>query len=149
MNAKPILIAEDSDDDIVFVKRACRGGRVVNPLQIVTDGEQAICYLKGEGKYSDREKFPCPVVLFLDLKLPRISGYEILAFLQSSPEHRNLPVIVLSVISDWKLVALAYEKGANSFLVKPVGISDLMNTLRGVKHLTLRSVTDGDCIEAD
>lgn len=118
-------------------------------MQVVSDGEKAICYIKGEGQFVDREKFPYPVILFLDLKLSRVGGYEILSFLQSSPQHRNLPVIVLSGLGDLKNVALAYQKGANSFLVKPVETSELINTLGTVKHLVLRTVESGFRVEAE
>ncbi len=145
----PILIADDSPDDLLLITRQLKAARIVNPVHMVEDGEKVICYLKGEGTFANREKYPYPGILFLDLKLPGMSGYEILTFLKASVEHRGLPVIILSGMNDLKNITQAYQKGANSFLVKPVETSELMNTLRSLRQLTLLESAEGFCIEAN
>ncbi|MDB6025230.1 MAG: two-component system response regulator [Verrucomicrobiales bacterium] len=149
MQPKPILIADDDEGDVMFLEHQFKTVKLLNPINMVTDGEQVVCYLKGEGRFADRTKYPYPLILLLDLRMPRMGGLEILSFLRASPEHRNLPVIILSVLGELKDMNQAYKLGANSFLVKPIDINDLVCTLRGVKHLAVRVSDEGFWLEAD
>src|SRR6476620_10157745 len=119
MNTNPILVAEDEAYDVVLLESLLRDLKITNPVQAVTDGEQLICYLKGEGKFADRSKFPLPVLLLLDLKMPRKGGLEALVWIHSSfkPEF---PVIVLTGSKDLQQMNQAYLLGARSFLAKPL-----------------------------
>jgi len=92
---------------------------VKNPLQIVRDGQEAIDYLSGAGKFADRQKFPLPYLILLDLKMPRKTGIDVLEWLHEQPELRCLPVVVFSSSAHRKDIARAYELGANGFVVKP------------------------------
>jgi CheY-like chemotaxis protein len=102
---------------------------VANPLFVVRDGEEAICYLKGEGVYEDRQKYPLPGVLFLDLKLPRKDGLEILRWLQTQPQFDDLLIVVLTGFGGVTEMNASYQSGADSFLVKPFRKEDLKNLI--------------------
>src|SRR5271168_2543824 len=96
MQDLPILIAEDSDDDIFLLERAYKKAKLTNPLKIVSDGEQALAYLKGEGVYADRDKYPFPSLLLLDIKMPKMNGLEVLSAIRKDPRLRRLVVIFLT-----------------------------------------------------
>jgi CheY-like chemotaxis protein len=113
-----ILLAEDDRNDVFFMQRAFDKARLSNPLKVVPDGEEAIQYLKGEGKYP-RQSNPFPVILLLDLHLPRKSGFEVLEWLRSQPVLNRLPAVVLAATSEGPDVDRAYRLGANSCLIKP------------------------------
>jgi CheY-like chemotaxis protein len=127
-----ILLAEDSEDDVILVRRALARANVLNPLFIVRDGEAAIAYLDGVGKYSNREEYPLPDIMLLDIKMPKIDGYEVLREIRRRPTLKSLRIIVLTSSEEMSDVNKAYELGANSFLVKPLEFENyaaLMRTL--------------------
>src|SRR5258708_6317532 len=98
---------------------------IKNPVQIVTDGQEAIEYLQGAGKYHDRSQYPFPSVIFTDLKMPRVGGFEILEWLRAHPECSVIPVIILSASRLEADVQRAYQLGGNAYLVKPSKLEDL------------------------
>jgi len=114
-----ILLAEDRPDDVLLIRRAFESGRIFNPLFVVNDGEEAIAYLKGEGVYHNRDEYPLPDLMLLDLKMPRLDGFEVLRWIRQQPSFSRLLVIVLTSSDQLRDVNLAYQLGANSFLVKP------------------------------
>jgi CheY-like chemotaxis protein len=79
---RSLLLVEDNEDDVFLMRRALQGAHVVNPLQVVEDGQEALDYLGGNGKFADRAQFPLPAVVFLDLKLPFMSGHDVLAWIR-------------------------------------------------------------------
>ena len=121
MSASPtnILLVEDDPNDALLLERAFRKAGLPYPLIIVSDGDQAVDFLQGVGKYRDRIKYPMPNLMLLDLKLPRRSGHEVLKWLRSRPGLKRLPVIVLTSSSEQRDVVAAYDEGTNSYLVKP------------------------------
>jgi CheY-like chemotaxis protein len=121
MSASPtnILLVEDDPNDALLLERAFRKAGLPYPLIIVSDGDQAVDFLQGIGKYRDRIKYPMPNLMLLDLKLPRRSGHEVLKWLRSRPGLKRLPVIVLTSSSEQRDVVAAYDEGTNSYLVKP------------------------------
>jgi CheY-like chemotaxis protein len=127
-----ILLVEDSDSDAVLMRRAWRSLNLQIPLQVVTDGEQAIDYLKGVGQFADRTIHPLPTLVLLDLKMPVMSGFEVLKWIRSSRDFKEATVIVLtnSVFADD--VKLAYQLGANSFMVKPSTFTRLLTDLEAI-----------------
>jgi len=129
-----ILLVEDDPNDVLLIQRAFRKSNVANPIQVVGDGEEAIAYLSGRGPYADRERYPLPVLLLLDLKLPRKSGFEVLEWLRQQPGLKRLPVAVLTSSAETPDINRAYDLGANSYLVKPVRFEGL---LRMVQTLNL------------
>ena len=100
--------------------------RNARPLHRVKDGEEAIEYLQGAGKYADREKFPLPNMLLLDLKMPRKNGFEVIQWVRLQPELKRLPIVVLSSSRENPDINRAYELGANIYLVKPVKLESLV-----------------------
>lgn len=120
-----ILLVEDSQDDVLLIQRAFRKANLVNPISVVDDGEKAINYLSGAGEYADRSRYPLPVLVLLDLKLPRKSGHEVLAWIKQHSGFKRVPVVVLTSSTETIDVNKAYDLGANSYLVKPVGFDDL------------------------
>lgn len=128
-----ILLVEDDPNDVVLVQRAFRRARIANPLQVAQDGEAAIDYLAGRPPYADRSRHPLPMLVLLDLKLPRRSGFEVLAWIRQQPVINRIPVVILTSSAESPDVNRAYEMGANSYLVKPVvfeGLVDLVQRLK-------------------
>lgn len=128
---KVILLAEDDHDDAEQTKFALRGAGVLNPVFVVTDGDEAIAYLRGEGRFSDRQKFPFPGILLLDLKMPRVDGFRVLSWLTFLAVDEKPLVIVLSGHIDVHYIQRAYDEfGAHSFLIKPMMVTDVQNLAR-------------------
>lgn len=116
---RALLLVEDNEDDVFLMKRALKGARVVNPLFVVEDGQEAVDYLGGSGKFADRDQYPLPAVVFLDLKLPFISGHDVLAWIRRQRELESLVVIVLTSSNEPSDLNRCYALGANSYVVKP------------------------------
>jgi CheY-like chemotaxis protein len=126
-----ILLVEDSPVDILLMQRAFRHQIFTNTsLQIVRDGDAAVFYLNGDGEYSDRDRYPLPAIILLDLKLPRRSGHEVLGWLKQQPQLKRLPVVVLTSSRQTVDVNQAYDLGVNSYLVKPVGFASLAEMMQ-------------------
>ena len=116
---RTLLLVEDNEDDVFLMKRALKGACVVNPLLVVEDGQQALDYLGGAGKFADREQYPLPAVVFLDLKLPLLSGHDVLAWIRRQRELESVVVIVLTSSNEPSDLNRCYALGANSYVVKP------------------------------
>ena len=145
MNNDPILYAEDEEDDAFFLKRAFDLAGITNPLVVVNDGQDAVDYCTGVGRYSDRGQYPLPCLLLLDLNLPRKSGLEVLKRIRSDPPISVLPIIVLSSSLQDADVHRAYVQGANAYLVKPSNPDDLVAIAKTIKDFWLtqnRAATD-------
>lgn len=125
-----ILIIEDDENDVLILKHALTRAGINNPVQVVNDGQQAIDYLRGEGEYCDRIRFPFPKVIFTDLKMPRMGGFDVLHWLRTHPECSVIPVIILSASKQDQDIKRAYEMGANAYLVKPAKIEDLQEMVK-------------------
>lgn len=134
-----ILLVEDDANDVTLIRRAFERAKLANPVQVVNDGEQAVAYLAGEGEYADRARYPLPVLILLDLKMPRKSGHEVLEWLKQQPGLKRVPVVVLTSSTETPDVNRAYDLGANSYLVKPVAFDDLLGMVKtlGVYWLIL------------
>ena len=133
-----ILLVEDNPVDVLLMQRAFRNEAFANTsLQIVRDGDAAVFYLNGDGEYSDRDRYPLPAIILLDLKLPRRSGHEVLVWLKQQPELKRLPVVMLTSSRQTLDVKRAYDLGANSYLVKPVGFASLLEMMQSFKDYWL------------
>src|SRR5262245_41744317 len=119
MKHESILLVEDDDNDDYFLELAFAAAQIDSPLKLAQDGAVTINYLAGRNEFADRERFPLPSLVLMDLKLPRLSGFEVLAWLRSDPVCRKMIVIILSASALSADVDRAYELGANSYLVKP------------------------------
>src|SRR6476620_1948906 len=116
---KPVLLVEDNEDDVFFMQRAFKIAGIANPLMVTEDGQQALDYLAGRGKFSDRARFPLPCMVLLDLQLPLVQGVDVLKWIRSQFEFQTLLVIVFTSSRVDRDIEAAYRCGANSFLVKP------------------------------
>ena len=133
MSARTILLAEDDQNDVILFQRAMdRASLSTDSLKVVRDGEKAISYLSGQGLYADRDLYPLPTLLLLDLKMPRKSGPEVLSWIRKQPQLRYLIVVFLTSSNSSDDVRLAYEAGANSYLVKPVEFTEMVEMIRHV-----------------
>jgi CheY-like chemotaxis protein len=131
-NVPSILLVDDDDDDVLLTRRAFEKMRLANPLYTAKNGEEAIAYLAGEGEFADRGKHPLPVLILLDIKMPRKSGHEVLEWLKAQPKLRRIPVVMLTSSKDPADVNRAYDLGVNSYVVKPLsfdGLNEIARTL--------------------
>ncbi|MGB3691404.1 MAG: response regulator [Spirulinaceae cyanobacterium] len=127
-----ILLVEDDSNDIMLIKRAFHKAQINARLETITDGDQAVAYLSHQPPYDNRDRYPLPVLILLDLKLPRRSGLEVLAWLRQQPEIKRTLVIVLSSSKESPDIDKAYDLGINSYLVKPVTFEDLVELMNQV-----------------
>ncbi|HWQ90162.1 MAG TPA: response regulator [Clostridia bacterium] len=144
MNRPTVLHIEDDPNDVLLFQHACRkAGRNLN-VQSVGDGDEAIAYFTGKGRFENRETHPLPHLVLLDLKMPRINGFEVLAWLRKSEKLHRIPVVVLTSSNHEADVKRAYDLGANSYLVKPVGFEALVELVQVLEHywLVLNERTD-------
>jgi CheY-like chemotaxis protein len=128
-----ILLAEDREDDIVLIRRALEKTSVEHTLFVVENGEDATSYLQGVGKFSNRAEYPLPSLLLLDLKMPGMDGFDVLRWIKGQPGLGSLRIVVLTSSDAIYDVNLAYQLGANSFMVKPF---DFENTLELARIVT-------------
>ncbi len=133
----PILIADDDDNDVLLMRRALAALNVRNPIEIVHNGDEAIRYLCGDGAYGNRERYPFPVLMMLNLEMPRKNGGEVLAWLQTQLDLPPLKVIVVSGHTDRRPVQQAMHLGAQYFLSKPPDADKLRDILKDLKELRL------------
>ena len=132
-----VLLAEDREDDIFLIEQAFSRAGIANPLQIVKSGDEAIAYLAGEGKFANRAEYPLPALLLLDLKMPVMDGFEVLRWIRQHESLSGLRVLVLTVSNRISDVNLAYELGANSFLVKPTDFEQTVHLSTLIKDYWL------------
>lgn len=124
-----VVIAEDDEDDIMLLENALEAVGCRHTVRIVRDGRELLDYLKGEGKYEDRQRYPFPSVLLLDIKMPRLSGLDVLRWLSKHPECSVMPTIVFSASEMEQDIKLAYELGASAYFVKPMAFQNLKEIL--------------------
>ena len=134
-----ILLAEDREDDILLIRKAFKAGFITNPVFVVRDGEETIAYFEGVGKFSNRAEYPLPDLLLLDLKMPKIDGFEVLKWLRRQPGLVGLPVVVLTSSENMRDVRTAYQLGANSFIVKPMEFENVIELSKNLRNYWLRS----------
>ena len=128
-----ILLAEDDPDHILLITHAFKQAGLVNPLQVVRSGEEAIAYLSGTGKFSNRAEYPLPGLFLLDIKMPRKNGFEVLEWLRQQQGFSSIRVVVLTSSDEIRDVNRAYALGANSFLTKPLDFRDFVQLSNAIK----------------
>ncbi len=134
---EPILLAEDNEDHILLMRHAFKHSGLRNPLHVVQDGDEAVAYLEGSGKYANRSEYPLPTLLLLDLKMPRRNGFEVLQWIRRHPSLGSLRIVVLTSSEEMKDVNRAYALGANSFLVKPSDFRDFVEMSKSIQNYWL------------
>ena len=122
-----ILLAEDNDDDILLIRESFAEAKIVNVLNIVKDGEEALAYLRREGEYKDAVM---PGLLLLDINMPKKNGFEVLKEIKADPALRHLPVVMLTTSQNEADVVKSYSEGACSYIMKPARFEELGQVLR-------------------
>jgi len=128
-NAVEILLVEDNPQDAELMIRALRKQNLANQIYVAEDGAEALDFIFCNGKYADRDFSKSPKVIFLDLKLPKVSGLEVLQELKSNPLTQTLPVVVVTSSRENPDIKKAYELGVNSYVVKPVNFDDFLKAM--------------------
>src|SRR3954463_4104644 len=119
-----VLLVEDREDDVLLIRKAFERVKMDTAIQVVRDGEEAIWYLSGIGKYKNRAEYPLPWLVLLDLKMPRVDGFEVLKWVRNQAGLHALIIVVLTSSEQLWDVNNAYQLGANSFMVKPMEFED-------------------------
>lgn len=125
---QPILLVEDNPLDIDLTKRAFAVSKLTNPIELARDGEEALGYIQ-----MWENGHPSPVVILLDLKLPRVSGLEVLGILKNHPVFKTIPVVILTTSSETSDIETAYQLGVNSYIVKPVDFDKFMEVAKQIE----------------
>ncbi|MCZ7553101.1 MAG: two-component system response regulator [Anaerolineae bacterium UTCFX2] len=125
---RPILLVEDNPMDVDLTQRAFKRKKVPNPIHIAWDGEQALSFIS---RWDSGES--TPLLILLDLKLPKMDGFEVLRVFKDHPEYRNIPVVILSTSTEENDVRSAYQGGANSYLSKPVDFETFVQTVGNIQ----------------
>ena len=132
-----ILLVEDEANDVFLMTKTLNKAGVNSHIQVARDGQEALDYLTGEGQFTNREKYPLPCLVLLDLKLPQVMGLEVLRRLDQRRNFRRLVVIVLTSSQQPEDIDAAYDLGAKAYLVKPSGIDQLEPLVQAIKDFWL------------
>ena len=127
---KTVLVVEDDDNDLLLMKMACQRTGIPHALQSVGDGEAAINYLAGNGIYSNRSVYPVPDLVFLDIKMPKRSGHEVLEWIRADPRYEHLPVVMITHSPQMEDVDRAYKLGVTSYLRKVASPAEFGQAVR-------------------
>jgi two-component system response regulator len=128
-----IVIVDDDSDEATLVKRAVLSLRPKPPVHTVSGGKELLRYLAGEGCYADRQAFPPPGVILLDLRMPEMNGFELLEWLKNEPRYSGIPVIVISSFDRQREIRKSYQLGARTFLSKPVHPESIRDAIRALR----------------
>ncbi len=139
MNPAPILHVEDNEDDQFFLKRAFAAAGIENAIHIVSDGNKALDYLSAKEPYADRQQYPAPCLIVLDLNLPKLHGLEVLKWIRGHKEFKSVVVVILSSSPLRNDVDIAYDIGVNSFIVKPLTADQMTRVARLIKEYWLET----------
>jgi CheY-like chemotaxis protein len=131
-----ILLVDDNPHDVVLIRLAFRRVGIIDTIQLVKDGAEAMRYINGEGAYADRHQFPIPTLLLLDLKMPQTSGFDVLQWIREQPELANVIVVVMSGSRNDQDIERAYALGANSYLIKPTRFEEMVKMMETLKDYT-------------
>ena len=137
-----ILVAEDDPTDAYFFERAFKRAGISVVLHFVRDGQEVIDYLQGEGQFADRTRHPLPQLLLLDLKMPRLNGFEVLEWVRQQPGFNGLQIVIFSSSGEPKDINRAYGLGANWYLVKPHSMDELTALVGRFKKFWLEGAKD-------
>ena len=135
-----ILLVEDDENDLLLIQRAFKKHFVESSLFTTRNGHEAIEYLSGHDGFKDRLKHPFPDVVITDLKMPKMSGFELLAWIEDHQEFRVIPTIVMSASSEERDVARAYDLGANTYMVKPSDFDTLAEMVKLIRDYWAMSI---------
>jgi len=129
MNCNVLLLVEDNSDDVFIMRRALRKAGVDSPLFVASDGKEDLDYLRGAPPFEDRSRFPLPSMVFLDLKLPFLSGFEVLEWIRQQPQFQNLEVVILTSSGEERDRRRPQQLGIRAYLVKPPRPDDVRQVI--------------------
>jgi two-component system, response regulator len=129
-----VLLVEDNPDEAFLTKKAFKKGELTNPLRVVTDGRQALDFLFSQGAYADRDINDKPVMILLDLKLPLISGLDVLKAVKANPYTSLIPVVVLTSSTEDRDLAESCRLGANDYINKPTRLTEFVEIIKNLKQ---------------
>ena len=127
-----ILLVEDNPDHALLTRRVLESYKVANKVQVVEDGADALDYMYRRGRYNNGNDAPRPGLILLDVKLPKVDGFEVLKQLKSDPEHSSIPVVMLTTSARDEEVARGYAEGANSYVTKPVRFDEFAEKVKNI-----------------
>jgi len=130
MSDKTILLVDDNDDDVVLTERALKRNNIANKVVVAKDGQEALDYLFGRGKYMGRDLNQMPVVTLLDINMPRVSGFEVLKEVRSNPRTKLLPIVCLTSSRQERDIIKSYQEGSNAYVTKPVDFEQFAEAVR-------------------
>jgi len=131
-NPAQILLVEDNQMDVVLTLDAFKEAKLKNQINVARNGQEALDYLYGEGKYADRDRYPLPNLILLDLKMPGIDGFEVLRRIKTTEVLKRIPVVILTSSKEEGDRALSYDIGANSYLLKPVSFDGFTDVVKKI-----------------
>jgi CheY-like chemotaxis protein len=134
-----ILLVDDNPHDVVLIRLAFRRVGIIDTIHLVKDGDEAMRYIRGEGAYIDRQQFPVPTLVLLDLKMPQTSGFEVLRWIREQPKLAGVVIVVMSGSKNDADIERAYALGANSYLVKPSRFEEMVKMMESLKDYTVWS----------
>jgi CheY-like chemotaxis protein len=141
MSNDVILIVDDNRDDVLLMRCALRRAGIENPVTVAQDGKEAIDYLRGSGKYADREANPLPLLALVETRLPRLDGFEVIRWIREHDSLREMPVIGMTgARRDVKAAQRAFDLGANFWIEKPLGYGELVSLIKSELVLWLPTV---------
>jgi CheY-like chemotaxis protein len=129
MKTTVILLVEDNPDHVLIIKRGLRANKIVNEIRVAEDGQEAMDYLQHRGKYADPNSAPRPSLILLDIKLPKLDGFEVLHRIKCDPALKTIPVIILTSSDQEIDIAKSYMEGANSYVSKPIQFTEFIETV--------------------
>jgi len=132
-----ILLAEDNQDDVFLMRRAFAEAAIPNPLIVVRNGREAVDYLAGKGAYSQRDQYPLPGLILLDLKMPWMDGFDVLSWLRRQPQFQTLPVVVLTSSRLQSDIDQTRLLGVYDYRVKPSDLAELVELLGDIRKCWL------------
>jgi two-component system, response regulator len=130
MTDKTILLVDDNEHDVFLTQRALKKNRISNQVVVANDGQEALDYLFGQGKYDGRDLSQMPVITLLDLKMPRVDGFEVLKRIRANPHTQHLPVVILTASKEDVDIVKGYNGGCNAYVVKPVDFEQFAEAIR-------------------
>ncbi len=139
-NPVPILVVEDSPDDTEILEDAVEGARLANPVYYVENGADAVDYLEGKGDFTDREEFPFPGLVILDINLPKLNGLQVLEKIRENEATRDLPVVMLTVSNSDEDVLRSYELETVVYIQKPVTADNLTAVVQSLEQFDIQLV---------
>jgi CheY-like chemotaxis protein len=126
----PILIADDDEEDLMLLQDAMEESRLINPLHFVVNGEEVMDFLLNRGRFSDKELYPKPGLILLDLNMPKKDGREVLKEIKKNPQLKSIPIVILTTSKAEEDILRTYDLGVNSYITKPVSFNSMVEVVK-------------------